>query len=118
MCSAPSLMKTNSRIQLAVKYSSWPPSNWIHKKGKVGDKLAIRAGGDFFYDPSTTEKMPNLTLIAGGVGINPLLSILLNLSCKYAESPNVGHFPEHLTLLYSAKSKEEILFQVNSFLLD
>jgi len=111
MCSAPSLMETNSEIQLAIKFSSWPPSNWIHKSGKVGDKLAIRAGGDFHYDPSLTEKMPNLVLIAGGVGINPLLSILLHLSTKCESSPNVEHFPEHLTLLYSAKSKEEILFK-------
>ena len=113
MCSAPSLMETNSEIQLAIKFSSWPPSNWIHKSGKVGDKLAIRAGGDFHYDPSLTEKMPNLVLIAGGVGINPLLSILLHLSTKCESSPNVEHFPEHLTLLYSAKSKEEILFKVS-----
>lgn len=113
MCSAPSVMKSDSKLQLAIKYSSWPPSNWVHKRGKVGDKLAIRAGGDFFYDPPLTEKMPNLTLIAGGVGINPLLSILLHLSTKLAAGSNVENFPEHMTLLYSAKSKEEILFQVN-----
>jgi len=111
MCSAPSVMKSDSKLQLAIKYSSWPPSNWVHKRGKVGDKLAIRAGGDFFYDPPLTEKMPNLTLIAGGVGINPLLSILLHLSTKLAAGSNVENFPEHMTLLYSAKSKEEILFQ-------
>jgi len=111
MCSAPSLLEKSSKIQLAIKCSSWPPSKWFHAHGKVGDKLTVRAGGDFFYDPPTTEKMPNVALIGGGVGINPLLSILLHLSCRYRESPTVDNFPDQLTLLYSSKSNEEILFQ-------
>lgn len=40
----------------------------------MGDRIAVRVGGCFHYEPGD-EARP-LLLVAGGIGINPLLSIL------------------------------------------
>ena len=62
-------------------------------------------GGDFFFDPSdvTTANCP-LLLLAGGVGINPLASIVFEM-CESKLNNNI-------VLLYSAKTDEELLFKV------
>ena len=76
----------------------------------VGDQLQIRVGGDFFYAPLTPDETTNLLLIAGGVGINPLISMLRHhvwllskatCTCTHAAR-----------LLYSAKNENELIFKV------
>ena len=105
-------MESKSEIQLAIKYSTWAPAKWIHTTAKVGDKLSVRVGGDFFYDPLADEKIPNIIFIAGGVGVNPLFSILQHLSSLNCQNSTM--FSGRVTLLYSAGRKEDILFQVSS----
>ena len=112
MCSSPWLMEQSHQIHLAVKKSKWPPAEWIHSSCKAGDKVQIRVGGDFYYDPPSDCQIPDLVFIAGGVGINPLLSIMLQLRTIFQTSNNEDNFPKRITLFYSAKQKEEILFQV------
>ena len=82
-------------------------------------------GGDFTYAPPTTRDMGDLLLIGGGVGINPLFSMLqhhtwlLQTAHDNSEqgpgsieprkdSMSVGR----VCLLYSAKTKDELLFKV------
>lgn len=69
-------------MELAVKYSEWPPANWLHRQAKVGDRVSVRVGGDFHYPDKDTEAVPghDLLLVAGGVGINPLASIIFHLA--------------------------------------
>ncbi|XP_032780804.2 oxidoreductase NAD-binding domain-containing protein 1 [Daphnia magna] len=111
MYSPPWLLEQSQQIQLAVKKSSWPPAQWVHSSCKVGDKIQIRIGGDFYYDPPSNVPIPDMIFIAGGVGINPLLSILLQLKHHFQIPNNEKHLPKNITLLYSAKQKEELLFQ-------
>jgi len=40
---------------------------------EVGSRVDVRVGGNFFYEETNNN---DALLIAGGVGINPLLSIL------------------------------------------
>lgn len=110
MHSPPSLLKKTQHLCLAVKKSSWPPALWVHSKCKVGDQVQIRVGGNFYYDPPMQSKIPNLLFIAGGVGINPLLSIMLELKHNF-QITKISP-PERISLLYSARSKEELLFKV------
>lgn len=61
-------------IELAVKISDNPVSEYIHTKAKTGDILYIEGGqGDIYYE----EKMGNrVTLIGAGIGIAPLMGML------------------------------------------
>lgn len=81
-----------SRYRITVKQVMAPPahpeypagisSGWLHRQAKVGTALKLRApSGRFVLDDDSTVP---LVLIAGGIGITPLLSMLL--SCL-AEQP-------------------------------
>ena len=73
----------------------------------------MRVGGDFFYSPNEGHQ-DNLLLIAGGVGINPLYSIMQYASelmlTSSKQTKNSG--PQRVKLLYSASSVKEMLFKV------
>ena len=84
---------------------------------KVGDRLSIRVGGDFVYPPTCYSELSDLLLIAGGVGINPLFSMLqhhthlLHLSGQRSNA-SVLSPKGRVQLLYSARSKDELIFKV------
>ncbi|XP_063042101.1 oxidoreductase NAD-binding domain-containing protein 1 [Engraulis encrasicolus] len=114
MCSAPSLLQREGVIELAVKYTPHPPAHWVHTKCAVDSKVAVRVGGDFYYDPAPGDAPVDLLLVAGGVGINPLYSILLHAADLLRSSHTPGNrlpSPGHTHLLYSAKSTQELLFK-------
>lgn len=116
MVSPPCLLEQTGQIELAIKKSGWPPAHWVHTCCKAGDKFHIRVGGDFHYDPLMDSKMPDMIFIAGGVGINPLLSIIRQLQFVHRKMDKINrkNFPRKITLLYSAKTEDEILFKVTS----
>lgn len=66
----------------------------------------IRVGGDFHLSPGV-EGLTDLLLIAGGVGMNPLFSML-----THHVGTLVGRGKDHVRLLYSAKTENELLFKV------
>ncbi|XP_068189378.1 oxidoreductase NAD-binding domain-containing protein 1 isoform X2 [Antennarius striatus] len=114
MCSSPGLLQRECIVELAVKYAKHPPAHWIHSTCTVGSQVAMRVGGDFFFDPSPSDPSVDLLLVAGGVGINPLYSILLHsidlLRVNHTSggrSYNIGS----IHLYYSAKNTEELLFK-------
>ncbi|XP_062292090.1 oxidoreductase NAD-binding domain-containing protein 1 isoform X2 [Scomber scombrus] len=114
MCSNPGLLQREGVIELAVKYSKHPPAHWIHTTCTVGSHVAMRVGGDFFFDPSPSDPSVDLLLVAGGVGINPLYSILLHTTdllhlnqASGGRDYNIGS----THLCYSAKNTQELLFK-------
>lgn len=76
--------------------------------------MAVRVGGEFFFDPQPADATRNLVLIAGGVGINPLLSILRHAADLHRERADKGSGYEMGTvkLFYSAQNTSELLFKV------
>ena len=46
MCSGPGNLEQLGHLDLAVKFSTWPPAQWLHTKAKVGSKVAFRIGVD------------------------------------------------------------------------
>ncbi|XP_014393042.1 PREDICTED: oxidoreductase NAD-binding domain-containing protein 1 isoform X1 [Myotis brandtii] len=115
ICSSPRLLEQERVIELAVKYTNHPPAVWIHKQCALDSEVAVRVGGEFFFDPQPADASRNLVLIAGGVGINPLLSILRHAADLHRERANQGSGYEigTIRLFYSAKNTSELLFKKN-----
>jgi ferredoxin-NADP reductase len=86
-------------IELAVKISDNPVTEYIHSSAKEGDILHIEGGnGEIYYEVGMGSKV---VLIAGGIGVSPLMGIL-----RYIDpSKNAS-----VTLLQSASSFEELIF--------
>lgn len=82
----------------------------------LDSEVAVRVGGEFFFHPQPEDASRNLVLIAGGVGINPLLSILRHAADLHREreSKGRGYDMGTVRLLYSAKDTSELLFKVGS----
>ncbi|CAG5890746.1 unnamed protein product [Menidia menidia] len=136
MCSSPGLLQREGVIELAVKYTKHPPAHWIHTMSllgssfsphlsgvsflpplqcKVGSRVAMRVGGNFFFDPAPSDPSVDLLLVAGGVGINPLYSIMLHAADLLRPSRAPGGPDCHIGsahLCYSAKNTQELLFKV------
>ncbi|XP_017281802.1 oxidoreductase NAD-binding domain-containing protein 1 isoform X2 [Kryptolebias marmoratus] len=114
MCSSPGLLQREGVIELAIKYTKHPPAHWVHTACNVGSRVAMRVGGDFFFDPSPSDPSVDLLLVAGGVGINPLYSILLHttdLLHLNQASRGRDYNISSAHLCYSAKNTEELLFK-------
>ncbi|XP_032188248.1 oxidoreductase NAD-binding domain-containing protein 1 isoform X1 [Mustela erminea] len=115
ICSSPRLLEEERMIELAVKYTNHPPALWIHNQCTLDSEVAVRVGGEFFFDPQPADAPRNLVLIAGGVGINPLLSILRHAADLHREWADKGGGYEMGTikLFYSAQNTSELLFKKN-----
>ena len=117
MCSEPKIFETEGKLELAVKYSTWAPAQWLHTIAKTGSKVAFKVGGEFHYPNKVIEEIESqkydhdILLIAGGVGINPLFSIFLHLNQLAKEKRNLDEINNvRVNLLYSSKTKEELIF--------
>lgn len=87
----------------------------MNTKCKVGNKLSVQVGGDFWYSPPSPWEVSDLLLIGGGVGINPLFSMLQH-HVWVLQSPEGPGSPGYnlgaVQLLYSSKTASELLFKV------
>ena len=77
-----------------------PVTDHLHDHAKVGDTLTVEGGsGDFHYTGSDSHP---LALIAGGIGITPIASIVRYIAQSHQQAPT--------TLVYSASTPSELLF--------
>ena len=76
--------------------------------------MTIQVAGDFYYDPQPGDGSADLLLIAGGVGINPLCSMMRHVADLNGAKRQGEHVyqPGLVQLLYSAKSDTELIFKV------
>ncbi|KAL8617688.1 hypothetical protein ACOMHN_064942 [Nucella lapillus] len=110
MCSSPSLLKAKGILILAVKFSEHPPALWIHTKCRAGDVLHLRAGGDFYFDSHPGEENPgDVLLVAGGVGINPLYSMVNHVA--HINALPQGPYRGNILMLFSARTCSELIFR-------
>ena len=85
-------------ISLAVKNSGDDKvTQYIHQSMMEGDTVSFSTGGNCVYVP----EQGNAILIAGGIGLTPLVSIF-----RY-----IGEATNHrATIMHSVSSREELLF--------
>jgi len=115
MCSAPDQLAKENTLDLAIKFSTWPPALWLHTKAEIGSQVMMRIGGDYHYPNAVTDKVNsdhNLLLIAGGVGINPLVSIMRHVVSQ-DEAATAEKKTSKIHLLYSASRENELIFKTD-----
>ncbi|KAJ5388386.1 Riboflavin synthase-like beta-barrel, partial [Penicillium cosmopolitanum] len=107
-------------VELAVQESPSNPSAawlWKPKEDILGKEINIRVGGSFVWPPTGVDihDVHNVVFVAGGVGINPLISILSHLNSQSfnAHSINV-HFlySSRLPTGFETASSQAVLEQV------
>ena len=89
-------------MELAIKgIGGGRAASFMHNKAKLGDLFHMEGpSGEFYFK----EGMANsIVLIAGGIGINPFMSII-----RYINDTNLDI---KTTLIYSAKTPMELLFR-------
>ncbi|RYP47077.1 hypothetical protein DL768_006804 [Monosporascus sp. mg162] len=95
-------------LELAVQKSpDNPPAAWLWRSGDdglaaaplLGEELRVRVGGSFVWPPPgiNARALRKAVFVAGGVGVNPLMSMLSAL----AENP--GSAPFEVEFLYSTR---------------
>jgi len=98
---------TPGHIELAIQKSPNPPAQYFHLPAPeiLNTPLHIRVGGSFTYPPPAlpipATSINRLILIAGGVGINPLISIFSHLVRLHPSQR-----PEEIHFLYGTKTEE------------
>ncbi len=94
-----------------MKSSEHPPAKWLSDTAEVGDLVQLQVGGKFCFpqrDEVDNNTDGNMLFIAGGVGINPLLSMLRTRFERPISPQSIAVC--QTTLLYSVKSPEELAF--------
>ncbi|KAK6430199.1 hypothetical protein LTR95_013649 [Oleoguttula sp. CCFEE 5521] len=98
---------TPGYLELAIQKSRNPPAAWLWRPASeiLLSQLAVRVGGSFVYPPVLPRgsKVERLVLIAGGVGINPLMSMLSHVM----ELPREER-PRRVAVVYSTKPAEPL----------
>lgn len=153
IASSPHLFKTDRSIELAIKRTNHPPAKWIHDQpinqkipgtistneysihqsinssphyvpATINQSVKIRFGGSCFYDPAS-DRARDVLLIAGGVGISPLMSIArqryhesIDQSGPLSTNSNDGFLAQKIIqpigstiLLHSVRDEQELLFK-------
>lgn len=104
----------SNKLSIGVKrVENGKLSTYLNDELQDGDELTVAGPfGDFFYDPDTSKDSGLLTLIAGGSGITPTLSI--------AKTALEQQLQTKIHLIYANRSIYDVMFlrQLNKLLLD
>lgn len=97
-------------LRLAVKTSRHPPAQWCHTLAQPGKWVKLKAGGSFYFDAYEHGRhLKHLIFIAGGIGINPIFSMLQEALHDQHELRSL----ERITLLYSASTADEMAYRTD-----
>lgn len=85
----------------------------IRPQCQIGDVIIVKAGGECIWDPKDVKQKRNTLLIAGGIGINPIYSILQHIEETRRSRESNDDYLGRATLLYSASTRDELIFKVS-----
>lgn len=87
-------------IEMAVKLSPHPVTRYLHEQAQVGDVFEISNGmGPVYYERRIGEQ---LVLIAGGIGVTPLMSMFRTVRDHWQEVQT--------SVIYSDNDPQEFAF--------
>jgi len=91
----------NTQLEMAVKLSAHPVTAYLHHQAQLGEVFEIspHGMGSVYYERRIGEQV---VLIAGGIGITPLLSMFRTVRDHWQDC--------QATLLYSAADPAEFAF--------
>jgi ferredoxin-NADP reductase len=100
-------------IELAIQASSNPPAAYLWQPAPsiLDSAKSFRIGGNFAYPPlsmtkAECESIDRVVFVAGGVGINPIMSMLSAMDA--VGQGRLGGVPKDVRVLYtSRRSKDE-----------
>jgi len=90
-------------IELAIRASPHPVVQWVFDQAKVDDIVQIAIGGEWYLKRRKPHQT-RLLLVAGGVGINPILAMLRHLA-------HMDDAWRRIDLVYSARNWDDILYK-------
>ena len=106
---------TRGSFDLAVKRGRSPPAAWAHDAAAAaaGAIVGVRVGGAFTFNRALRSRgsgfrARHAVFVAGGVGLNPLYAMLLELAAAHARGEPGA---PRATLLLSARTSDELLFR-------
>ena len=92
----------HGRIQLAIKrLDGGRSARYLHDRATVGEQFAIEGPSGGFHLPD--DPGPSLLFVAGGIGINPLMSMVRHI--------HRDALPARATLVYSARAPSDFAFR-------
>lgn len=90
-------------MELAIQKSTNPPAQWLWKPESeiLDEQIIVRTGGSFVWPPPGIDVngIEQVVLVAGGVGINPLISIFAHLM-------SLPNRPRRVKFVYGTKVEE------------
>ncbi|QDS71967.1 hypothetical protein FKW77_001211 [Venturia effusa] len=96
LTSTPSLASPTHKspyLELAVQRSNNPPAKWLWQPPPaiLKSQLLVRVGGSFVWPPVDIDEreIEKIVFVAGGVGINPLISMLSHISATSTTPPPI-----------------------------
>ena len=107
IASAPAALARNATIELVVKRSRHPVATWLHDHARVGDAVLVAAGGGDALRVDRGELPHHVVLVAGGIGITPLASVLRHITDVVPPTAAAPSPPVRVSVLYSAKCEDE-----------
>jgi ferredoxin-NADP reductase/DMSO/TMAO reductase YedYZ heme-binding membrane subunit len=90
----------NQYVEISVKRDGLA-SKWLHEHLKEGMTLEVGAPAGKFYFAGAESKQ--VILVAGGVGITPMMSVVRSLTDRC--------WPGHIYLIFSVRKREDVIFE-------
>jgi ferredoxin-NADP reductase len=109
ICNSPLNYSQTNLIELAIKETNYPPTEYMFNHCQVNEKIYVKPGGKFFYESSTTNN-DSILLICAGIGANPIVSILRHILDLY-HSNDLQSIPHRVEFIYTAATKEDLVFR-------
>lgn len=102
LCSTPAMLAASGTLEVAVKRSSQESLRWLYGDASVGTEVDVRVGGKTFGDASVGPRP--LLLVAGGIGVAPMLSLLRDRRERAAQGAKTY-------FMYVAKTEADLAFR-------
>ncbi|KAJ3063426.1 Oxidoreductase NAD-binding domain-containing protein 1, partial [Rhizoclosmatium hyalinum] len=107
--SAPSPSSQTFKITVKDAYQN-PIVKHLHSPQlRTGDLMYAQVGGSFYYKaPSPPPAVEKILMVAGGVGVAPLIAMMEHLVNESTSSETRRR--RNVTLIYSVRDEKELLF--------